>query len=182
MGHSSESSDDEETNSNHAITSEAFHSIRDRFRFKRNPNSSSTLPRVSRGPQSSAAAADRQWKASGAGRSHHQRSLTRRMLLFFSFRGKSWFYFCIFFVIFMFALASMALQSSIMSALRQGAGSERGRWRWHVRDDLKLGTSLEFKPSRRFEFGNGLDRLRRQPRIGVRLPRIGLVSAVPVCV
>nr|GMC77315.1 uncharacterized protein LOC109187967 [Ipomoea batatas] len=178
MGHSSESSDDEETNSNHAITSEAFHSIRDRFRFKRNPNSSSTLPRVSRGPQSSAAAADRQWKASGAGRSHHHRSLTRRMLLFFSFRGKSWFYFCIFFVIFMFALASMALQSSIMSALRQGAGSERGRWRWHVRDDLKLGTSLEFKPSRRFEFGNGLDRLRSQPRIGVRLPRIGLIYAL----
>nr|GLL23373.1 uncharacterized protein LOC109187967 [Ipomoea trifida] len=175
MGHSSESSDDEETNSNHAITSEAFHSIRDRFRFKRNPNSSSTLPRVSRGPQSSAAATDRQWKASGGGRSHHHRSLTRRMLLFFSFRGKSCFYFCIFFVIFMFALASMALQSSIMSALRQGAGSERGRWRWHVREDLKLGTSLEFKPSRRFEFGNGLDRLRSQPRIGVRLPRIGLI-------
>ncbi|CAH9130043.1 unnamed protein product, partial [Cuscuta epithymum] len=175
MGRSSASSDDEDTSNNNAINSEAFHSIRDRFRFKRNPNSSGSLPRFSKAPPSSAAAADRQWKSAGGGRSHHHRSLTRKILLFFSFRGRSWFYFCTLLVIFMFALASLALQSSIMSVLRQGAESERRPWSWPVRDDLKLGTSLVFIPSQKFQFGNGLDRLRSLPRIGVRPPRIGLI-------
>ena len=64
-----------------------------------------------------------------------------------------------------------------MPVFRQGGGgSERGKRLWPVRDDLKLGSSLHFEPQRRFQLHDGLDRLRSQPRIGVRPPRIGLVS------
>ncbi|CAI9091230.1 OLC1v1026198C2 [Oldenlandia corymbosa var. corymbosa] len=158
-----------------------FHSIRDRFRFKRNPNSSAPYTTKAVLPQSSPSASslpyDRQFKH---GRSHHHhhhysRSLPRRLLLF-PFRERSWFYVCIFVVIFVFALASMVLQSSIMSVFRQGGGgSEWDKSRWSVRDDLKLGTSLHFVPSKRFELHGGLDQLRNQPRIGVRPPRLGLI-------
>nr|XP_027104880.1 uncharacterized protein LOC113725741 isoform X1 [Coffea arabica] len=157
-----------------------FRSIRDRFRFKRNPNSAASyLPSTSTATTSPL---DRQYKQ-GRSHSHHHhhhhhhynRSAARKMLLF-PFRERSWFYLCIFLVIFVFALASMVLQSSIMPVFRQGGGgSERGKRPWPVRDDLKLGSSLHFEPQRRFQLHDGLDRLRSQPRIGVRPPRIGLI-------
>ncbi|GFQ00337.1 hypothetical protein PHJA_002177700 [Phtheirospermum japonicum] len=148
-------------------TAPAFHSIRDRFAFKRNSSYSTTA----------AAAFSRSSKAVPSShktsRSHHH---YKRKLSWSPFRGKSWFYLCILAVIFTFALASMVLQSSITSVIRQGVGGDRMRWRWSLNEGLKLGTSLEFVPSRRLELnGSRLDWLRSQPRIGVRPPRIGLI-------
>ena len=153
-----------------------FSSIRDRFRFKRHANASTTfLPRTSKTTPSNGSSLDRQLKTGRSHHHHHSKSLPRKLLLF-GIRERSWFYLCIFLVIFVFALASMVLQSSIMSVLRQGGGgSERGKWRWSVRDDLKLGTSLHFVPRRRFELRDGLNPLRNQTRIGIRPPRIALV-------
>lgn len=69
----------------------------------------------------------------------------------------------------------MVLQTSIMSVFRQG--NERGRY---VREGLKFGSSLEFVPwrfRRRFELtGGGIDRLRSLPRVGIRRPKLALVS------
>ncbi|XP_016551080.1 uncharacterized protein LOC107850823 isoform X1 [Capsicum annuum] len=152
-----------------------FHSIRDRFRFKRNSQKPS-LPTPLSSPSSlSSSSPDRHWKTSSSRPHHfhhhynHNRSYNRK-LISFCFRGK-WLYLCVFLVIFVFAIASMVLQSSIMSVFRQ---SENARWR-SVRDDLKLGSSLEFVQPPRFQYGNGLDLVRNQPRIGVRPPRIALV-------
>ncbi|XP_028793233.1 uncharacterized protein LOC114748938 isoform X2 [Neltuma alba] len=75
----------------------------------------------------------------------------------------------IIFVLFLFALASMVLQSSIMSVLRQA--SERGR---HSPRNMKFGTTLKFVPGS-FMLGDGLDRVRLLPRIGVRAPRLALI-------
>ncbi|XP_051116209.1 uncharacterized protein LOC127241290 isoform X2 [Andrographis paniculata] len=142
----------------------ALGSIRDRFPFKRYQNSGS------------AAVLSRSSKAvPKTSRSHHHH---KRKFFFFPFKGKSWFYLCIFMVIFMFGLASMVLQSSIMSVFifRPGVGRDRMRWRWSVREGLELGSSLEFVQRRWLELnGSKLDWLRSQPRIGVRPPRIGLI-------
>jgi len=68
----------------------------------------------------------------------------------------------------------MVMQSSITSVFRQR--NERGM---NHREGLEFGSTLKFVPgkvSQRFLSGDGLDRLRFQPRIGVRAPRIALVS------
>ncbi|KAL1542347.1 hypothetical protein AAHA92_26454 [Salvia divinorum] len=142
-----------------------FHSIRDRFAFKRYHNASSAaeLPRSSKTTA----------PAHKASRSHHNK---QRKLSFSPFRGKSRLYLCIFVVIFVFSVATMVLQSSIMLAFRQGVGGDRMRWRWSVKEGLELGSSLEFVPQRRIELnGSRLDSFRSQPRIGVRPPRIALI-------
>ncbi|XP_047956041.1 uncharacterized protein LOC125201826 isoform X1 [Salvia hispanica] len=143
-----------------------FHSIRDRFAFKRYHNASSgaELPRSSKTTA----------PAHKTSRSHHHK---QRKLSFFPFRGKSRLYFCIFAVIFVFSVASMVMQSSIMLAFRQGVGGDRRmRWRWSVKEGLELGSSLEFVPQRRIDLnGSRLDSLRSQPRLGVRPPRIALI-------
>ncbi|KAB2595059.1 hypothetical protein D8674_030509 [Pyrus ussuriensis x Pyrus communis] len=57
-------------------------------------------------------------------------------------------------------------------AFRQG--SEKGRL---LREGLKFGSTLRFVPgrvSRRFVEGDGLDRARKEARIGVRPPRLAL--------
>jgi hypothetical protein len=147
-----------------------FSSIRGRFPFKRNPNHI-------RDRQKSFS--DRQLpRSTNTTRSHLHNRFTRKGLLslFPFFKGKSGFYAFIFAVVFLFALASMVMQSSITSVFRQH--NERAR---DLRHDLKFGTSLKFVPgkvSQRFLSGDGLDRLRSQPRIGVRAPRIALVSSV----
>lgn len=154
-----------------------FSSIRDRFLFKRNPNASSTsyLSRTLKATSSNGLSLDRQFKTGRSHYHHHNRSLSRK-LFWFPIKERSWFYLCIILVIFVFALASMVLQSSIISVLRQGGGgSDRGNWLWFVRDDLKLGSSLHFVPRRRFELLHGLDSLRNHTRIGIRPPRIALV-------
>ncbi|XP_057471754.1 uncharacterized protein LOC130760449 isoform X1 [Actinidia eriantha] len=141
-----------------------FRSIRDRIRFKRHPNPNPSPSHKDRAKTVSLQ--DRQWRG---GRSyHHGRSVARRFLLF-PFRGRSLFYFFAFVAVFVFALASMILQSSIASVFR--SGSETGR---SVREGLKFGSSLKFVPWR-LDREFGLDRLRSQPRLGVRPPRLALI-------
>ncbi|EPS63775.1 hypothetical protein M569_11009, partial [Genlisea aurea] len=140
----------------------AFHSIRDRFPFKRYNSSSSApaLPRLSK-------------TAHKASRSHHHH---KQKLPFVAFVGKPWFYFSILTVIFTFSLASMVLQKSFMPGFGQTIGAERTRWRWSVKEGLKPGSSLKFVPGWRLELNESrLDWLRTQPRIGVRRPRISII-------
>lgn len=163
MGRNSLSAGDSASDDAAAAT---FHSIRDRFPFKRYTNASSAaeLPRSSKTTTS----------AHKTSRSHHHK---QRKLLLYLFKGKSRLYLCIFAVFFMFLVASMALQSSIMSVFRQGVGREGRQWRWSVKEGLELGSSLEFVPRRQLELNvSRLDSLRSQPRIGVRPPRIAVVS------
>ncbi|XP_075499447.1 LOW QUALITY PROTEIN: uncharacterized protein LOC142537843 [Primulina tabacum] len=158
----SDSASDNSATASTATAASAFHSIRDRFPFKRNNSSHNISTLASRSPNITPLS----YKAS---RSHHHH---RRKLSWCPFRGKSWFYLCIFVVIFTFALASIALQSSISSG---GGGHRVRRWRWPVKNDFKLGSSLEFVP-RRFERNfTRFEWLGNQPRIGVRPPRIGLI-------
>lgn len=140
-------------------------SIRDRLRFKRNPNPSHNGDRAKsfadRGPPV-------------RGRSHYNGRFNRRGFLSpFLFKGKSAFYLVIISAVFLFALASMVLQSSITSVFKQG--SDKGRL---LRDGLRFGTTLRFVPgriSRRLVEANGFDRLRNEPRFAVRMPRLALV-------
>ncbi|KAK6929129.1 Glycosyl transferase, family 1 [Dillenia turbinata] len=134
-----------------------FRSIRDRIRFKRNPNLDSNHDR---------AHPDRHLNRTG--RSHLTRSSRK------SFRGSSLFYLLIMSVVFAFAMASMVLQSSIGSVFG-GGGSDGGR---SLKDGLKFGDSLKFKPpiSVEEELRDGIDLLRREKRIAVRPPRLCFVS------
>ena len=142
---------------------QGFYSIRDRFPFKRNPGhtrerskQSSLLerPLVRTRPR-----------------------FNRKGLLIFPFRGIYLFYFLIFFSVSAFAVASMVMQSSITAMLfRQGG--ERG-WRRSVREGTRFGSSLKFMPvgiTRRLADGSGLDRMRWTDKIGIRGPRLALVS------
>ncbi|XP_047317315.1 uncharacterized protein LOC124920798 [Impatiens glandulifera] len=148
-----------------------FRSINDQIRFKRNPNPVKTAAyeeeQEDKDRSRVTAASDRQWRA---GRSHHHgRSSSSRRFLLFPCRGRSMFYFCIFFAVFSFALASMVLQSSIASVFR--AGTETGKT---VRQGLKYGSSLRFVQER-FSRQLSQDLLRNEPRSGLRPPRLGLV-------
>ncbi|BAT99896.1 hypothetical protein VIGAN_10143800 [Vigna angularis var. angularis] len=70
----------------------------------------------------------------------------------------------------------MVMQNSITFVFRQRA--ERGRYRL---EGLRFGTTLRFVPGRvsqGFLSGNRLDRIRSQPRLGVRPPRITLGSQI----
>ncbi|KAF7113008.1 hypothetical protein RHSIM_RhsimUnG0170000 [Rhododendron simsii] len=164
-----------------STTGLGFRSIRDRIRFKRNPNptTATTTSPVNNNNNTK----DRTGKTtSDRRRSHHhgRPAPSARKFPLFPFRGRSLFYFCVFLAVFLFALASMVLQSSIASAVfRMGGGSERkGRL---VREGLKFGSSLRFVSSTtvgpRWRGSVELDRLRRSgPRIGIRPPRLALVS------
>ena len=150
------------SDNNSNTNDQGFYSIRDRFPLKRNlghtrdrTKQSSLLdrPLVRTRPR-----------------------FSRKGLLLFPFRGIYLIYFLIFFSVFAFAVASMVMQSSITAMLfRQG---ERG-WRRSVREGIRFGSSLKFMPvgiSRRLAEGGGLDRMRSTDRIGVRGPRLALVS------
>lgn len=76
----------------------------------------------------------------------------------------------IFLALFAFVMTSIVLQSSIASMFEIET-------EWPVREVMRLGTRLRFVP-RRIVLGNDLDRFRFQLRVGVRLPRIGLVSVL----
>ncbi|KAH7839855.1 hypothetical protein Vadar_009711 [Vaccinium darrowii] len=164
---SSGEEDDDNNAAASTTTGIGFHSIRDRIRFKRNPNPNAPTSSLNttKDRPSTKTTSDRR-------RSHHHSrpaSNTRKFLLF-PFRGRSLFYFCLFFAVFVFALASMVLQSSIASMVfRMGSGSERkGR---SVREGLKFGSSLQFVP----RINVSLDRARSEHRLGVRPPRLALV-------
>ncbi|KAM1285184.1 hypothetical protein ACFX2I_027988 [Malus domestica] len=143
-----------------------FHSIRDRFPFKRNPNPSHQRDR----PRD--VLTDRQPFPRAPPRSHH-RFYRKGLLWLFPFKGKSAFYVVLVFALFVFAVATMLLQSSMTLVFRQG--SERGRL---LREGLKFGSTLRFMPgrvSKRVVEGDGLDRARNEARIGVRPPRLALI-------
>ncbi|GAB2270196.1 hypothetical protein Dimus_005100 [Dionaea muscipula] len=117
-----------------------------------------------------AKSADRHSRGGGGGggrQFHHGR---RKV---FQFKGRSMVYFCTLLALFGFALASMILQSSIISIFRQG--SDRGRGRWFKEGGLSLGSSLEFVPARRLDVVGRLDRGRMEARVAVRQPRLALV-------
>lgn len=147
-----------------------FSSIRGRFPFKRNP--SYNRDRLK-------SASDRHLPRSAtSSRSHLHNRFTRKGLLSFCpfFITKSGLYALIFAVVFLFALASIVLQSSITSVFRQ-----RNEHSLNLRQGLKFGSTLKFVPgkvSQKFLSGDGLDRLRSLPRIAVRAPRIALVSSL----
>ncbi|BAT94599.1 hypothetical protein LR48_Vigan588s001600 [Vigna angularis] len=149
-----------------------FHAIRGGFPFKRNPSHyrhrgsfDRQLPRTSNSSSSNSSS-----------RSHLHSRLTRKGLLLWLFpfsKSKSGLYALIIAVVFLFAFASVVMQNSITSVFRQRA--ERGRYRL---EGLRFGTTLRFVPGRvsqGFLSGNGLDRIRSQPRLGVRPPRIALI-------
>lgn len=76
-------------------------------------------------------------------------------------------------VVFLFAFASVVMQSSITSVFRQRP--ERAR---NFRQGLGFGAALRFVPGRvsqRLLAGDGLDRARSLPRVAVRPPRIALI-------
>lgn len=134
-----------------------FRSIRDRFRFKRNSTDRGVTDRKT------TTLPDRQWR-----RPHH-RSVLRRCLLF-PFRCRSLLYCGVLLVVFVFAMASMVLQTSIMTVF-----NERGKV---VRTSLKFGSSLEFVPWRiekRIEVEGGIEWLRNQPRVVVRPPTLAII-------
>ncbi|KAM6600668.1 hypothetical protein CsatA_020277 [Cannabis sativa] len=143
------------------------HSIGSSFLFKRNPNPIHQRDRGKTLP-------DRPSSLLLRGvRSHPSRFNRKGFMSLFPFKGKSTFYLVIIFAVFLFAMASMVLQSSITSVFRQG--SDRGRL---LRDGLKLGSTLRFVPGkivRGLAEGNGLDHLRNEPRIAVRAPRLALI-------
>ncbi|XP_074366325.1 uncharacterized protein LOC141707188 isoform X1 [Apium graveolens] len=135
-----------------------FRSIRDRFKR------SSTDRGVS--DRKTTSLPDRQWRRS------QNRSMLRKCLLF-PLKCRSLLYCCVLFAVFAFAMASMVLQTSIMSVFRQG--NERGK---AVRTGLKFGSSLEFVPWRtekRIELGGGIEWLRKQPRVVVRPPKLAII-------
>ncbi|KAE7997107.1 hypothetical protein FH972_001769 [Carpinus fangiana] len=132
-----------------------FHSIRDRYPVKRNPIHHREPAKAS---------TDRSLFLRG--RSHPSR-FNRKGLLWL--KGKSTFYSVVIFAVFLFAMASMVLQSSITSVFRQSG--DRGR---SLRDGLRFGSALKFVPAR-VSRSDGLDSLRLEPRIGVRAPRLALI-------
>ncbi|KAK4799751.1 hypothetical protein SAY86_025116 [Trapa natans] len=142
-------------------SSASYGSIRDRFPVKRNPSHYHDADHFR----------DLQG-CSGRGRSGKSRFNRKGLLWLFPFRGRSLFYTSILFAVFMFALASVVLQSSIASVFGR-QGSERGRM---LKEGLKFGSTLKFAtPLQQLVEGGGLDRARFQRRIGVRPPRIALI-------
>ncbi|PKI68577.1 hypothetical protein CRG98_011063 [Punica granatum] len=142
-------------------SSATFGSIRDRFPVKRNPSHHHDADHF------------RDYHGRSA-RGRFARSRFNRKGLFwlFPFRGKSLFYAAILFAVFVFALASMVLQSSITSVFGR-QGSERARM---LKEGLKFGSTLRFvSPLQQLVEGGGLDRARLERRIGVRPPRIALI-------
>ncbi|KAJ8759183.1 hypothetical protein K2173_004190 [Erythroxylum novogranatense] len=153
----------EEADGNGNGNDQASHSIRDRLRFKRNPNCDSRTS-LSRGGKS---AADR---AASRGRWHHGSNRRRGL-----FRGVYLCYLVIFFAVFAFAMASVVLQSSIADMVSKG-------WSEHRRsslEGLRFGTTLKFfntRRSRLFAKRQGLDEVRLQvARVGLRPPRLAVI-------
>lgn len=128
------------------------HSIRDRLLFRRNPIHHREPAKLSLDRSSSV-----------RGRSHHSR---------FNRKGKSTYYSAVvFIVVFMFAMASMVLQNSIMAVFRPSV--QRGT---SPKKGLRFGSTLKFVPARLPRSG-GLDALRSEPRHGIRAPRLALILA-----
>lgn len=141
---------DEETSSSYGL---GFRSIRGRFIFKRNQQPQSQQNKDQNKN------ADRQWR--------NNRSQQGRVR-----RASPYVYVLIIIVVFIYALASLLLQSSITSVFIQ---SESGK---SIRHGLKFGSSLKFVPYgllQRFSQRRGLDQLRTEARLANRAPRLALI-------
>ncbi|XP_061975552.1 uncharacterized protein LOC133697166 [Populus nigra] len=152
------------------VSDQNFHSISDRFLFKRNPNPSTNSPH-----KSSKSPPDRlrRWH-------HYTNKSNNRKGGWFScipFRGIYLFYFVMFLAVFAFVLASILLQSSITGMVVFSKG-----WIDHrrsIREGLKSGTTLKFVPGLRSRLlleGHGLDHARvLANRVGLRPPRLAII-------
>ncbi|CAI0410803.1 unnamed protein product [Linum tenue] len=152
------------------------HSIRDRLRFKRNPNQA-TSPTASTSGRGTKSREDR--APSSRSRWHHHHGTGGRRKSWFAFRGVYLFYFVIVFSVLAFAIASVLLQSSVTSVMFSTGWSEHRR---SVGEGLRLGTTLKFVPgirSRPLVEGQGLDQIRMQQvaRVGLRAPRLAIIYA-----
>ncbi|KAJ6720187.1 GLYCOSYL TRANSFERASE FAMILY 1 PROTEIN [Salix viminalis] len=152
------------------VSDQNFHSIRDRFLFKRNPNPSTNSP-----PKSSKSPPDRlrRWH-------HYTNKSNYRKGGWFScipFRGIYLLYFVIFFAVLAFVFASILLQSSITGMVVFSKGWVD--YRRSIREGLKSGTTLRFVPGLRSRLlleGHGLDHVREQAnRVGLRPPRLAVI-------
>lgn len=142
---------DEETSSSYGL---GLRSIRGRFIFKRNQQPQSQQNKDQNKN------ADRQWR--------NNRSQQGRVR-----RASPYVYVLIIIVVFIYALASLLLQSSITSVFIQSES------RKSIRHGLKFGSSLKFVPYgllQRFSQRRGLDQLRTEARLANRAPRLALVS------
>lgn len=145
------------------INDSGYHSIRDQLRFKRHTN-----PRNL--PDRARIFSDRNLRS----RSYHSRLNRKGLSWLYPFKGKPALYSVIVLALFLFAVASMVLQSSITSVFRQRNERER-----LLKEGLKFGFTLKFEPgrlARKFSDGDGIDRIRNVPRLGIRAPRLALVS------
>uniref|UniRef100_A0A2P2MFZ7 Uncharacterized protein MANES_07G093200 n=1 Tax=Rhizophora mucronata TaxID=61149 RepID=A0A2P2MFZ7_RHIMU len=150
---------------------QGLYSIRDRLRFKRNPNyaSTSNQNRASKSPLDRHLVRYR-WHHSG------NRSNRKGPLSWFPFQGAYLFYFVIFFAVFAFVMASVLLQSSITAMVSGKGWSEQ---RISIREGLRLGSTLRFVPGWRSPLlsrSRSLDPVRYQmARVGLRPPRLAVV-------
>lgn len=132
-----------------------YHSIRDRFPLKRNPGHNRNRAKSESDPLLLLRS-----------RSHPGR-FNRKGLHWL--KGKSAFYSVVIFAVFLFAMASMVLQSSITSVFRPS--SERGK---ALSAGLRFGSTLKFVPYRTSRT-DGLDSLRSEPRLAIRAPRLAVI-------
>ncbi|KAF9674942.1 hypothetical protein SADUNF_Sadunf10G0180100 [Salix dunnii] len=152
------------------VSDQNFHSISDRFLFKRNPNPSTNSP-----SKSSKSPPDRlrRWQP------YTNKSNYRKGGWFscIPFRGIYLLYFVIFFAVLAFVLASILLQSSITGMVVFSKGWVD--YRRSIREGLKSGTALRFVPGLRSRLlleGHGLDHVRELAnRVGLRPPRLAVI-------
>ncbi|KAI7730055.1 hypothetical protein M8C21_020006 [Ambrosia artemisiifolia] len=159
MGQNSPSPHDGDDDFN---TTTGSYPIRDRFRLKRNPKSSSTL--ITKSSSSSASSLSDRRRSHGYG----ARSVLYRKL--FSVRGTNWFYLCMLFVVFAFAFVSLVLQSSIGSFMMFKPGGGGQGIGPSVRQGLEFGSSLKFVERRFVSEG-----VRMKDRVVVRSPRLAII-------
>ncbi|XP_019054491.1 PREDICTED: uncharacterized protein LOC104604609 isoform X2 [Nelumbo nucifera] len=140
-----------------------FHSIRDRFRFKRNPFHEGQRSHDEEGDEKDRRS-DRLWR---------HRNPNRVVRKGFPFKATSLFYGAVIFAVVVFVVASVVLQNSMASVF-----SQSGDRRMPFRKVLRFGTSLQFIPTKlldRFEKQGGLDRMRLEARLAIRPPRLAII-------
>ncbi|CAL1386938.1 unnamed protein product [Linum trigynum] len=160
-----------------AVADQTSHSIRDRLRFKRNPNQA-TSPTASTSGRGAKSREDRAPSLRSRWHHHHHHGAGGgRRKSWLAFRGVYLFYFVVAFSVFAFAIASVLLQSSVTSMMFSTGWSEQRR---SAGEGLRLGTTLRFVAggrSRPLVEGQGLDRIRMQrvARVGLRAPKLAVI-------
>lgn len=85
------------------------------------------------------------------------------------------------------AVGGFVLLATLLHRATEDGGVRNRRWSggdtWEEGKGSRTGSVVRFLPSdilRRFDEQGGLDRIRSEPRVGVRLPRLAIVSVPPV--